>query len=83
MKQFLYAVRDSAADSFANPFTFATNALAIRAFSTEVNNAQSMMNQHRNDYELWVIGEFESDTGIVQPIVPRSLIRAADVPVNS
>lgn len=76
------AVRDSAVGAYMQPFTAQSRGAAVRAFVDAVNDGSTPMNKHPEDYELFEIGEFNEETGVVTPrAVPDSLARAADVKV--
>lgn len=74
------AVRDAAAKAFNRPFTAPSTGVAIRSFASEVNrvDAANLMNTHPSDFELYEVGTFDEDTGIVAPCTPRSIARAVD-----
>lgn len=79
MKMIVLAVRDSAMDAFMNPFCAPAIGLASRSFVDEVNNPQSPMNSHPNDYVLFEVGVFDQDTGKLLPLeAPRQVIRGVD-----
>lgn len=80
MKKYMCAVRDTAADAFMAPFCVPNTALAVRSFRDEVNRSDTgnMMNQHPEDFELYVIGEYEEDHGVVNAIEKQLLIRGKD-----
>jgi len=65
MKLFIFCVRDRATDQYGNPMFLISEGQAIRSFSDEVNrNADdNMMHKHPDDYDLYRLGEFDSDTG--------------------
>lgn len=82
MKLVMCAVRDSALDAFVRPFCVPAVGAAVRGFSDEVNRSESEMNKHPSDYELFEVGSFDEDSGLVEAVVPpRSLARAVDVKV--
>lgn len=79
MKYVMLSVRDSAMDAFAAPFTVRAIGQAIRSFSDEVNRPESPMFAHPSDYELFHVGTFDEETGLVEAVSPpRSVARAAD-----
>lgn len=57
------AVRDRATDAYMNPFIVPSLGVAIRSFQDEVNNPQSPMNLHPDDYDLYHLGEFDQERG--------------------
>jgi len=67
----VFAVRDSATDSFGLPIFQVSVRGAIRLFSDEVNRQDSAMNLHPEDYELFVIGTYDQDKGILSPFAPE------------
>ncbi len=69
MRKSLYAVRDSAMGAFHAPFMSVSDGVAMRSFRDEVNrkDASNMMNQHPEDFELYIVGEYEEDNGELMP----------------
>lgn len=59
------SVRDSATQAFSQPMFVPSPAFGLRAFSDEVNRADpsNQLYRHPGDYELWVIGYFDEDSG--------------------
>lgn len=81
MKLQIIALKDRAADVFGNPFYVRTNAEAIRSLGDEVNNKESTIAGHPEDYDLYLVGTFDQDTGEIRaPEEGVSLIiRAQDL----
>lgn len=63
---FICAVRDRQLDAFLRPFTAESIGQAQRAFTDEVNRKDSDMYKHPEDYELFQIGTFDTNTGEIQ-----------------
>jgi len=59
----VYSVRDSKSESFALPFFQVNKAVALRSFAGAVNNPQTGMGQHPNDYALFELGTWDDTTG--------------------
>lgn len=78
-KLFLLAVRDSAMQAFAAPMCFPSMGLAQRTFRDEVNRKESQINLHPDDYELYMLGYFDEDSGILEPQRPECVARAKDL----
>lgn len=59
------AVRDRAADAYMRPFFVPTIGMAVRSFQDEVNraNVENPLFAHPEDYDLYVLGVFDEDTG--------------------
>lgn len=81
MKQQIYAVKDTAAQTYGQPMFMMNNGHAHRSFSDEVNrtDASNVLNHHPEDFELYNIGAYETDTGEITPIKPTLIVRAKDV----
>jgi hypothetical protein len=82
MLQFVVSVKDRAADVFNRPFFVPHRNVAVRDFTDEVNRsaADNQLNKHPDDFDLYLIGTFDDNTGTFsmeeQPVV---LVRAKDV----
>jgi hypothetical protein len=59
----IFAVFDSKADAFAQPFFSETTETAVRAFATECRNPASGLHQHAEDYTLFHIGSYDQANG--------------------
>ena len=74
MKFKIFSIFDSKAESFNTPMFLAAKGQAIRAFDDEANRPESEIHKHPEDYTLFCLGDFESDTGKVEPLTtPESL----------
>lgn len=78
MNLLVCTVRDSAVDSFLRPFYVRSSGEAIRVFGDAVNGGDNGMKAHPEDYELYHIGTFEEENGVIQACDRRLLIRAVD-----
>lgn len=63
MKLKVFAVYDKKAESYQNPFMQVTCGLAERIFRTMANDDKTTICQYPEDYELYYIADFETDTG--------------------
>jgi poly-D-alanine transfer protein DltD len=68
MKTQIFSVYDSKAEAYNTPMFVPTKGQAIRAFSDQVNEPGSELNKHPEDYTLFCLGEFDSDTGLITPL---------------
>lgn len=66
MKFAIVAIRDRALDAFQNPIAVQAAGIAVRSFGDEINNRESPMNQHPDDYDLYQLGTFDTDTGAIE-----------------
>lgn len=71
----IVAVRDRALDAFGQPFFIPSNGAAIRSFQDEINNKDSELYKHPDDYDLYELGEYDDNTGTLAqgPEHPRQI----------
>lgn len=84
MKVRIYGFKDLAAEAFigdtAGLVLFKHDAVAMRSFGDLCRQENSMFAKHPQDYALQVLGEFDTETGVVTPFVaPQQLATAAQV----
>lgn len=72
----IVTVFDAAIKAYNRPFVVRTIGEAERSFRDEVNNPQSPMAQHPADYQLFHIGDYDDETGIITPKQPEMIITA-------
>ena len=72
----IYAVRDQKLEAFNRPFFLQSDGVAIRAFQDEVNSHESELHKHAEDYDLYTIGMYDENTGIISPHAPLHLANA-------
>jgi hypothetical protein len=73
-----YAVHDGKGKYFGLPFFMQNAGMATRAFSDLVNDPQSSINRHPEDYVLYEIGKYDDQTAILEPKTPLELIATAN-----
>ena len=85
MHLFVVCVKDRAAEVFNRPFFVPHRNVAIRDFTDEVNRAaaDNQLNKHPDDFDLYLLGEFNDNTGEFSISVPQVLVRAKDVVQSS
>ena len=77
MKLKIYSIRDAKAEVFNRPFFLHTHGEAERAFAQNAAEPKSMINQYPEDYDLYCIGEFDDQTGKIEPLTaPHHMISA-------
>lgn len=82
---FAVATRDRQLAAYHRPFFVPTKGFAVRSFTDEVNRkaADNPMFAHPEDYELFHIGYFDEDTGVLERLdVAESLCVASNVVVK-
>lgn len=76
------AVKDTAAAAFNNPVFVPATSVALRSFQHEVGRADSQnpLYNHPDDFELYLLGSYDPDTGRIDPEPEPVLIaRAKDL----
>lgn len=73
MKSKVFSVFDSKVGSFATPWCSPTVASGRRAFAGAVADASSMLHKHPGDYALFLVGEFDEQTGALSACAPENL----------
>lgn len=61
----IYAVYDSVADVFLQPYYMHDDKPAIRVFRDLQSDPESQLSKHPDDYELFVIGTYNYVTGVI------------------
>lgn len=74
----LYSIKDTKI-GFSAPILMQNDAVAYRTFKNMRNSEQpNMVNTNPEDKELWLLGQFDEDTGAIQSKV-EFLAKAEDV----
>lgn len=82
MHLYVCSVFDSAAQAYNRPIFVPSPALALRSFGDEVKRIapDNAMNAHPDDFELYLLGEFDDSNGqFISPQAPTLLARAKDL----
>lgn len=67
MKFGMYAIKD-AKTGFMTPTVDQNDSSAMRNFEHAVNQTDSLLNSHPNDFALYLLAEFDTDSGISIPV---------------
>lgn len=60
----VFVVYDSKAEIYEKPFHMQTKGQAVRGFTDVINDKQTPLGQHPEDYTLFHIGEYDNLKGI-------------------
>lgn len=66
MNVFVYSMRDIKSD-FMAPTYSSNDAVAMRNFESAIEQSRDVLFTHRFDFQLFRIGSFDTDTGILTP----------------
>ena len=69
LKFAVVAVKDLQSDGYGPIYTERNPAIAIRNFSDLCQNKEHPFNKHPKDYALFLIGEYNPETGIIKPYI--------------
>lgn len=73
----VYSIRD-AKTGFIAPTVDQNDSSAVRNFAYAINNG-GIMNYSPNDFDLFKVGEFDSDKGTLEGIVPFLVVSGVSV----
>lgn len=81
MRYKVLAIRDRAIDAYGQPFFSASVGGAIRSFSDEINRAaeNNQLNKHPEDFDLYLLGEFDDATGRFDAADPSQIAIGKDL----
>lgn len=79
MKMKVIAIFDHATKSFSVPEATPHIGAAMRSFTDHANNKENAIGRHPDDYELFELGEFDTNTGLFATGAPVSVCRAKNV----
>lgn len=71
----LYAMRD-VKTGFMSPVIEANDEAAVRNFTHTVRQSEGILYTFSQDFSLYRLGDFDSDTGRIAPLIP--IVQVAD-----
>jgi hypothetical protein len=75
----VYSVRDAKAEVYNQPYCLKNHALAIRSFQEHCENPQTEWHKYPEDFTLFQIGEYHTETGKLTPLdSPVQIAQAVD-----
>lgn len=86
MKYKVLAIRDRAIDTYGQPVFVPNVGGAVRSFGDEIKREHSPqspnpLNQHPEDYDLYLLGEYDDQTGMFECGVPEQVAIGKDYAV--
>jgi len=81
MNTLIFCVKDRATDMFGTPMFLMATGQATRSFSDEVNRkeAGNQLNMHPDDFDLYQLGTFDSESGSFLTHAPELVVRGKDL----
>lgn len=76
MKYLAFCIRDVQVGAYNRPYFMVSKGQAIRSFTDEVNRPSddNPLYKHPSDYEMFCVGEFDEDTGLLVPLPQPELV---------
>lgn len=78
----IFSINDVKALSFGQPFFAVNKGIAVRMFSDLVNDKNSMVSKHPDDFKLYMLGEFDDNSGGLSPVAQPEFLHSASEFVN-
>lgn len=73
----IFSIRDSKAEVFNTPFFQKTHGEAERTFKELANDEKSMICKYPEDYDLYYLGEYNDQNGLISPLpTPQHITKA-------
>lgn len=72
-----FAIKDTAIKSFERPFFQNTTEEAIRSFKHQVNNPQTIWYSNPEDFHLFYLGDYDTNSGLYQSLDAPSHVESA------
>lgn len=79
MKTKVYSLFDVKAAVYGTPFFMQNDSMATRSFADLVNDKQTMVNRHPEDFTLHGVGQFDDDKGLLEGMTPWIVATAASL----
>lgn len=80
----IYTIRDQKGETFNTPFFQKTHGEAERSFKTLVNDGKSLVSQYPDDFDLYHLGDFAEESGIIKPLdTPQHIAKAVNMKPSS
>lgn len=68
----LYTVFDEKSGAYLPPFVAVSNGSAVRSFADACNDPNTSFHKHPGDFTLFLIGEYDDQTGMLAPIAAHA-----------
>lgn len=81
----LFVIKDRAVDSYNMPFAQGSTQEAVRNFRDQVQDdpKTNSIAKHPDDYDLYIVGNYDPDLGEITPITPPQLVARGKDLVNN
>lgn len=77
MEQKMYSIRDAKAEIYHVPFYNKTHGEAERNLKQLLNDEKSSISQYPEDFDLYYIGTYDDQTGVIKALAtPQHIVKA-------
>lgn len=78
MTKRIYVIRDMAAEVFMTPTIESNDETAMRNFAYAIHHSDGLYNFKPKDFAMYYIGDYDTGTGVINPVSPVELICYGD-----
>lgn len=76
----VFAIRDSKAEVYGQPFFQKTHGEAERSFTQLAKDPKSTISQFPEDFDLYFVGTYDDINGVIQSLdTPQHVLKAAAI----
>ena len=73
----VFSIRDAKAEVFNSPFFQKSYGEAERNFRQLVTDEKSMVSKYPEDFDLYYLGDYDDNTGVIEPLdTPKHIMKA-------
>lgn len=73
----VFAIYDSKAEAYLQPFFMQSRGQALRAFDTTINTLDTQFHKYPSDFTLFEIGEYDELKGVLTPSEKKTSLGCA------
>jgi len=73
----MFAIRDNKVSAYGRPFCEQNEILASRALSVAVKDTATQLSHFPEDFDLYLLGEFDDISGVLTPETPPKFVVGA------
>lgn len=77
MIQKMYSIKDTVKGQFLGIYMEDTDAAAVRAFETLINDYNTVVGRYPSDHQLYYLGEYNTETGELDDITVKFIVQGA------
>lgn len=79
----IFVTFDAKMEVYGVPFFAPSSAYAVRMFTDQVNDGDGLMSRHPEDFTLFDLGTFNTESGVITAVAPKALCNGVQVKESS